>query len=111
MSPEIWSIIGLGISLCMFVFTLHKLMIREMDARFRAVDSRFEQAEKRSDERFEQAEKRSYERFEQVDRQIEGLSSELKEARKDIAKVDNRVSRVEGSLETIIRFATGSKDD
>ena len=96
MSPEIWSIFGLGISLSMFVFTLHKLMIREMDARFRAVDSRFEQVDRR---------------FEKVDRQFEGVSNTLTDVRKDIARVDNRVSHVEGSLETIIRFATGPKDD
>ncbi|MCY3860313.1 MAG: hypothetical protein OXG25_15545 [Gammaproteobacteria bacterium] len=81
MTPEIWTIISVGIAIGAIVIGQGRFNMNVINKRFEGVDKQFEAVDKR---------------FEDVNKQLDGL-------RNDLAEVRDRVSRVEGSVQTLLQ--------
>ena len=84
MTPEIWTIICVGVAITAVVLGQGRFQMSVMNKRFEAVDKRFETVDKR---------------FESIEKQFDNL-------RNDLVEVRDRVSRVEGSVQTLLQVIT-----
>lgn len=70
MDPHVWTLIGV---LATLMFAMHRLTVREMTARFEAVDARFDAV----DVRFDAVESVMAAKFETVDHRLAALETDM----------------------------------
>ena len=77
MTPEIWTILGVGVALAGLIFSGLRGLRADLNERMDRLDGRIDRLEARMDK----------------------FEGELGELRKDQARLDNRMARLEGLLE------------
>ena len=85
MTAEIWPLFGATIAIAGLILAQGRFAAQRLDKRFESIDKRFESMEQHIDKRFEA-----------VEQQINNL-------RNDVTEVRDRVSRIEGSVQTLLQ--------
>ena len=88
MTPEIWTIISVGVAIAAIVIGQGRFNMNVIDKRFQALTESVDR------------------RFEAIDKQLEAHGKQFDNLRNDLAEVRDRVSRVEGSVQTLLQVIT-----
>ncbi len=111
MTPEFWTIIGVGVSLVVFGLAALQFTFRRLDQRFadtnKLIDQRFNAVDKRFDDvnkRIDDTNRRMDQRFDDINRRMDGLSS-------DVKQLTSRVTELEKGQVGVEVLLNGLRED